>query len=227
MNQKTAILIFANSALSEAKSKPFKGSEALFQSLNQQTFKIAKNSGLPVIHFSESEQIGQTFGQRFTYALNTVYAQGYENVITIGNDTPHLSTKHILKTVKLLEENPIVLGPSSDGGFYLMGLNKAQFKTETFLKLPWQTSALNRSINRLVKKQNLTITYLEKLVDVDEASDISLIFQVSKHINKGLKALLKQALYTINTSFFFSKDFYSYLFKTSVLNKGSPVLASF
>jgi len=181
MNKKIAILIFANSAEYEAKQKPFQSSEVLFDVLNAQILKVVKNTGLPYFLSSEKNQIGATFGERFTNAIESIYNRGFEAVVTIGNDTPHLQTKHILTAVHQLKQNDIVLGPSKDGGFYLMGLKQSYFNNETFLKLPWQTSRLQRSISRLVSSNHINLSYLETLSDIDsiETYILSLLF------NKG------------------------------------------
>ena len=88
---KTAILIFANSAQKEAALKPFQSSKALYHLLNTKTIATAKKAGLPFFHYSESEQVGYSFGERFTSAITSVFNKGFENIIVIGNDTPHLT----------------------------------------------------------------------------------------------------------------------------------------
>ena len=134
---KTAILIFANSAQKEAVLKPFKSSKALYHLLNTKTIATAKKTGLPFFHYSESEQVGYSFGERFTNAITSVFNKGFENIIVIGNDTPHLTKKHLLKAEENLKQQHCVLGPSKDGGFYSMGLRKSHFNIGSFLKLPW------------------------------------------------------------------------------------------
>lgn len=222
-NNKTAILIFANSAKFEATQKPFQSSEALFHALNMHTVKIVEKSGLPYFLSSEKNQIGSSFGERFTNAIQSVYDKGYENVVTIGNDTPHLQTNHILKAVHQLQQNDIVLGPSKDGGFYLMGLKKSHFNVETFLKLPWQTSALSRNISRLTSSQNINLSYLETLSDIDTISDVKTIIDSFRSISKYIKQLLQQYISVekkIISSLFSSIETST---QTLLFNKGSPL----
>lgn len=219
---KIAILIFANSAEKEAVSKPFQFSKAVFQAFNKQTLHIAKKTGLPYFVFSEKQQIGNSFGERFTNAIQAVYNKGFDAVITIGNDTPHLSLKHLTKTVAHLQKYNIVLGPSKDGGFYLMGLKKSQFNANAFLKLPWQTSTLNRSISKLSASKKVNIGYLEVLTDIDTHSDITTIINSFISISKAIKLLLLRAISTkkeITSTLYFS--IYSFIFKLP-FNKGSP-----
>ena len=73
--QKTAILIFAQSAQKEAVSKPFKNAAKVFTQLNKHTVTTVKNSKLPYFHTTEEAQVGATFGERLTNAIQSVYDQ--------------------------------------------------------------------------------------------------------------------------------------------------------
>lgn len=219
---KTAILIFAKSAEKEAVSKPFKFSKDVFKALNAKTLHIVKKTGLPYFVFSEKQQIGNTFGERFTNAIQAVYNKGFDSVISVGNDTPHLSLKHLKKTINNLQNHNIVLGPSKDGGFYLMGLKKSQFNAKAFLKLPWQTSTLNRSISKLSASKKVTICYLDVLVDVDSYRDIETIVHSFKNVSSVIKQLLLQCISiekNIISKLYFCID---NLILKHLFNKGSP-----
>lgn len=218
---KTAILIFANSAEKEIISKSF-SSRSLFETLNKHTLNIAKKTGIPYFLFSEKQQIGNSFGERFTNAIQSVYNLGFNTVITIGNDTPHLTSKHILKTVEKLQKHSIVLGPSTDGGFYLMGLKKSQFNKETFLKLPWQTSNLNRSIFKLKASKKINITYLEILTDIDTASDIKLVLESYKTLSTKIKTLLLQSFSSVKKITYYHFITIENFILNLQFNKGSP-----
>ncbi|MCD2257758.1 TIGR04282 family arsenosugar biosynthesis glycosyltransferase [Psychroserpens luteolus] len=224
MNNKTAILIFANTAKFEAAQKPFQSSEVLFDAFNAQTLKIVERAGLPYFHSSEKNQIGSTFGERFTNAIQSVYEKGFDTIIAIGNDTPHLQTKHILKAVQQLEQNDVVLGPSKDGGFYLMGLKQSNFNVETFLKLPWQTSRLNQSISRLIRSKKVNLYYLETLSDIDKTSDIKAIMNRFERISNDLKQLLKTYISIEKRIYYTSINLVSILSRDTYFNKGSPSL---
>ncbi len=225
--KKTAILIFANSAQQEAVNKPFSKSSALFDVLNQETLQKVKRSELPYFLFSEDEQIGATFGERYTNAIQFVYDQGFENVITIGNDTPQLQTSQLVETAKKLEDNPIILGPSKDGGYYMMGLNKSQFNIETFLKLPWQTSQLTKHITRLLAAQKIKIVFLKMFTDIDFISDIELVFNGFRGISSTLKKILLSLFSSEKNIIFYFPYFFQNPSEENHFNKGSPLIASY
>lgn len=222
MNNKTAILIFANSAKQEALSKPFKSSVELFDALHHQTMQKVKNTGVPFIIYSEKEQVGTSFGERFTNAIQSVFNKGYTQIITIGNDTPHLQSRQIIQAIEQLKTNNIVLGPSLDGGFYLMGLRKSQFNRNTFLNLPWQTSRLTRSISRLITAKKIRLVMLEVLSDIDSLADVKSILDSAKSLSKPIKLLLLSILSEAKTQIIFSAIHINNRALLHHFNKGSP-----
>jgi glycosyltransferase A (GT-A) superfamily protein (DUF2064 family) len=222
MNNKTAILIFANSAEKEVERKSFLSAE-VFSALNAQTLKTVEKTKLPFFIFSEKEQIGHNFGERFSNAIDAVFQKGFKNVITIGNDTPHLKSTHLIDTKNQLEQNDLILGPSKDGGFYLMGISKENFNKENFLKLPWQTNKLNSYIASLANSKNLKINFLELLHDLDSKEDIYLIINSFKDISLSVLKLLQQLVFRIKEVFFKQLSTYLKTLFSPNSNKGSPV----
>ena len=223
MNQKTAILIFANSAEKEAERKSFLSAE-VFAALNTQTLKTVEKSGIDYFHISEKQQIGTSFGERFSNAVESIFNKGFKNVITIGNDTPHLKTHHLVDTLQQLETKDVVLGPSKDGGFYLMGIKKAQFNKDTFTELPWQTNRLHKSIATIATTKKLEIQFLELLNDIDSKEDIQFIIDSFKAIPLAILKLLQKIFFDIKNTFY---EVQITLFKASYsqnFNKGSPII---
>ena len=223
MNKNTAILIFANSAKKEAERKSFLSSD-VFSALNNQTLKTVKKSGIQYFHFTEKNQVGASFGERFSNAIEAIFNKGFEKVITIGNDTPHLKTKHLLDTLHQFEKNDLVLGPSKDGGFYLMGIKKEHFHKNTFLKLPWQTSKLQQCITSLLSSKVLNVKFLEILNDLDVKEDVKKILHSFKSIPKSVLRFLILFIFTQKV---FIVDFIINIkktFSTPNSNKGSPLV---
>lgn len=223
--QKTAILIFAQSAQKEAVSKPFKNAAKVFTQLNKHTLTTVKNSRLPYFHTTEEAQVGTTFGERLTNAIQSVYDQGYDNVITIGNDTPHLQTHHILDTAKKLEKRSLILGPSKDGGFYLIGLHKSQFNPTTFLQLPWQTKTLVKELLNTYTEESAQTYLLTTLEDIDIAIDIKTVIKELRTIgNRKLRQLLEASISTNHIIDIKRNPLIDTFFQNLYYNKGSPTL---
>jgi glycosyltransferase A (GT-A) superfamily protein (DUF2064 family) len=223
LNTKTAILIFANSAEKDAERKSFLSSEA-FSQLNKHTLKTVEKSGITYFHFSEKQQVGNSFGERFSNAIETIFNKGFDNLITIGNDTPHLRSHHLVDTMHQLDTSDLVLGPSKDGGFYLMGIKKIHFDKNTFLKLPWQTSKLQNYITSVIKSKNLIIKFLEHLQDIDFKEDVQKIIYSFKVIPRSIFSIFKKLLF--NQKQFFMENTISIqnTYATPNSNKGSPII---
>ena len=103
IQHKTAILVFANSSQEEISHKAIPKSGLLFDMLTQRTLKTVKKTKLPYFHLTEEHQVGDSFGERFTNAIQMVFTKGFEQIITIGNDTPQLRVSHILDASGHLE----------------------------------------------------------------------------------------------------------------------------
>lgn len=222
MNSKTAILVFANSAKEEALHKPITGGHELFLELNKQTISIAQSTQLPYYVFTEENQYGTSFGERFVHAMQHVFDQGFENIITIGNDTPFLTQKHLIETAKQLENKKFVLGPSTDGGFYLMGLHRSHFEPSEFLKLPWKSKNLTEHILSLINEQGIEINTLQVLHDIDSIEDIKVVHKYRYTLSKVLLEIMEGILHNFNIKYTDYTNTYEPVLTSNFYNKGSP-----
>lgn len=221
----TAILVFTNSAKEDLANKHIPQGEQLFDVLTQTTLKKAKNSGLPVFHFSDKDQVGVTFGERYTNAIATVFDKGFSNLITIGNDTPHLKTQHLKHTANQLALGKTVIGPSIDGGFYLLGIQKSNFDVTEFQKLPWQRFSLYHQISLWLQEESSELIKLPVLQDLDNERDLKSILSFSTDLSSTI-LLLIIGLLKRNKILFYASQNFSNLFPNSFLyNKGSPVVS--
>lgn len=226
MSKKTAILVFANSAEKTLMSQSIQSTE-VFEILNTKALKTAKKTGLPYFYYSEKDQIGASFGERFTNAIEAVYNKGFETVISIGTDIPHLKSTHILKAIKALETSDYVLGPSKDGGFYLMGFKKPHFDKRALTALPWENSKLRHVLNVELQKTNKSVSYLELLSDIDDISDIEFVLKSHKNLSYSIrKLLIRISRKKIEISRTVSVCFEFIVFKLHQ-NKGSPLALKF
>lgn len=219
---KTAILIFAHSAEYEATVKPFLHSKDVFESLNTRTLQLVQKTNLPYFIVTEKEQIGSNFGERFTNAIQSIYDRNYDSVIAIGNDTPHLTANHIRTAHKKLATNNLVLGSSVDGGFYLLGIKQEHFNPSLFLKLPWQKQSLTSSLTKYFKVNAITVSYLEKLRDLDSNDDVKKLFAAFRTVYSNLLQLFLLIVGKLKTVLVTTDALSLYLFESNYLNKGSP-----
>lgn len=220
----TAVLVFALSSSEELRRKKIGKGEKLFDALTQDTLQTVRKTGLPIFHIMEDQQSGSSFGERFTNAIQDVLDQGFENIITIGNDSPHLSKSHIETALSNLRDNKSVIGPSEDGGFYLMGLHRSDFVKSDFEKLSWQTPQLREEIVGYLSDSGKETAMLPVLFDIDTLWDVKILSKntsgLSQNVTKAIRTLISS-----NKKIKLPSFFYSYGFHSSIPhNKGSPYL---
>ena len=91
------------------------------------------------------------------------------DVVIIGSDCPSLSPIIINEAFERLENDDIVIGPSSDGGYYLLGMSK--LIPELFQHKKWSSdSVLADTIKDTVKLQK-QYSFLTELSDIDTIED--------------------------------------------------------
>jgi len=219
----TVILVFANTSTEEVKRKKIMNGHNLFEHLNQKIFLETKKTGLEVILYSEEFQTGSTFGERFANAIQHVFSKGYQNIIAIGNDSPDLKARHLTIAKENLKSNTLTLGPSLDGGTYLITLSKTEFNKQEFTQLPWQTSKLFVALQDYLEAKNKNIKQLERLKDIDTLTDLHHFLYRYKHTATFLKELILKIISSVQKKA--SLIIFSY--KESQLsllyNKGSPL----
>jgi uncharacterized protein len=115
-------------------------------------------------------QQGSDLGERMMNAFNYVFQNHYSEVLIIGTDCPELDEQIILNAFDKLNKYDVVIGPSADGGYYLLGM-KAITK-HLFIAIEWSTSkVLKTTIERCIAN-NLSYFLLKELHDVDEEKDL-------------------------------------------------------
>ncbi len=73
--------------------------------------------------FEYNVQTGNSLGERMLNAFQYGFDKGYSRVTIIGSDCHQLTPKHLDEAFDQLEINDVVIGPATDGGYYLLGLN--------------------------------------------------------------------------------------------------------
>lgn len=180
----TAVLLFARTSTAEVAHKklllqaPY--NKSLHHGLRTEALKKAKNTGLTVFNYSEKQQTGNSFGERFANAFQQIFNKGYSHVLAIGSDCPELTTKTLkLAADELCKDGGIVLGPDCRGGAYLVGLSKNSFNKKLLIDLSWQSPFLLNSFSRYAEQLDSPIVLLESKFDLNTTSDIDQYLTVS------------------------------------------------
>ncbi|MDX1313921.1 MAG: DUF2064 domain-containing protein [Eudoraea sp.] len=227
MDQKhIALLIFALSPEAELEHKNISGEKALYTLLNEHSLKLAKGMGIPYFHFTERDQEGNTFGERYTHAIKKIFALGYDGVITIGNDSPGLTIRHLQTAYQNLLRGNTVLGPSLDGGFYLLAIPKSIFSAKEFLSIPWKSARVFRQMHGLLNRRNGESLVLDPLCDLDSQADIAYILDSHINIPFGIKMILIESRLLEPIAKTGSVFYTSLQHQVLILNRGSPAIAA-
>src|SRR5229473_6218754 len=120
-------------------------------------------------------QRGETLGQRLINAAAELLNDGFESVCLINSDSPTLPGE-ILKTAASLlakDGDRVVLGPSEDGGYYLIGLKHPH--QELFERIAWSTETVLAHTIERAADINLPVELLPTWYDVDDAATLRLL----------------------------------------------------
>ena len=93
------------------------------------------------------------------------------NVIFIGTDQPDLSRLDISDAVSSLRHNEAVVGPASDGGFWLLGLRKRVGSKAPFGNIRWSSSETLNDLRKNLSERS--VLYLEQRTDVDDGASLA------------------------------------------------------
>ena len=180
----TAVLLFTRTPEEEVRYKTFvynanqRTNKAVARRLIRHTRQTITRSGLPVFVISSTQQRGATFGERLTAAFGEIFNQGFERVISIGNDTLSLSPSDLLHASSLLDTHAAVLGPTPNGGTYLIGLHRSAFSPDVFSRLPWETRFLFDRLASSFAEASGKVAILSYQHDVNTPEDLSTQYKV-------------------------------------------------
>lgn len=118
-------------------------------------------------------------GEKMQTAFEYAFELGHKKIVIIGSDVYSLKTEHIDSAFTQLETHDVVIGPAHDGGYYLLGLNF--IIPELFEQKKWGTSSVLE--NTLADLNELNVTLLEPLNDIDTYEDLKKEPQLLKKIN--------------------------------------------
>ncbi len=118
-------------------------------------------SEIPLVH-----QKGKDLGERLYNAVDYLYVRGYGKIVLIGSDSPDLPPEYISETFSGLDSFDIVIGPSEDGGYYLIGMKKpVDF---LFTDIPWGCPDVFKKTIFTIKTQGLSYYLLPRWYDIDD-----------------------------------------------------------
>ncbi|TMC55539.1 MAG: glycosyltransferase [Chloroflexi bacterium] len=123
--------------------------------------------GLDVASFRA--QVSGALGVRLTAALGQHFREGARRVIAIGSDCPDVGPGIVSQALAALDEHDVVIGPTHDGGYYLIGLRVPV--PQLFRGIAWSTDAVLEQTLARARQVGLGAALLPMLRDLDTATD--------------------------------------------------------
>jgi len=120
--------------------------------------------------FKQRLQIGQDLGQKMENAFEEGFRAGYSRIVIIGSDCFELTGCHIAEAFDNLENSNVVLGPATDGGYYLLGMT--ELFENVFENKKWSTHSVLRDTIKNLTDTNSKFYLLDQLNDIDTESDL-------------------------------------------------------
>lgn len=109
-------------------------------------------------------------GARLSEAFRLAFHERAPAVIAIGADVPRLSAYILRAALDELRAHDVVVGPTTDGGYYLIGMHA--FHPELFEDIPWGTETVCERTLAEARKSGLRLGRLPELQDVDRPEDL-------------------------------------------------------
>jgi rSAM/selenodomain-associated transferase 1 len=112
-------------------------------------------------------QVGDDLGCVLIGAARALLDAGHDGVLLVNGDSPTLPTRFLVQAIDALREpgDRMVLGPASDGGYYLIGLKHPH--GELFTNIAWGTNSVARTTRNRATEIGLTTTLLPEWYDID------------------------------------------------------------
>ncbi len=223
MNTKTAILLFSRDPSEDAKLKSsgkiMRLAGNCFEKSLTRILTLISDSRLDYFvsttkekgeeYFSKINcpliiQSQKSFGERFYESMQNVFEKGFDNVIVMGNDTPFLKQSDITFSVKHTSKNNSVLGPSKDGGFYLLSINKNDFNRIDpikFMSINYQQSNTLAELISLLNEHSIYRYLLKKKDDFDKIYTIQDYILFKGQIEKAITIIQNIIFYNLYLKF--------------------------
>ncbi|MEX2583101.1 MAG: TIGR04282 family arsenosugar biosynthesis glycosyltransferase [Gemmatimonadota bacterium] len=121
-----------------------------------------------------SRQSAGDLGTRMAATCDRLFGQGFGSVLVIGSDIPTLPPEHVEDALALVRRCGVVFGPTSDGGYYLVAIDRSAWPSARalFEDVPWSTpEVLDRSIAQ-ARSVGLAARLVEPWYDLDGIGDL-------------------------------------------------------
>jgi hypothetical protein len=115
-------------------------------------------------------QRGPDLGSRMKWAMQDAFELGAQEALLTGTDLPTLPRAHLVEALTLVKRHDVVLGPTADGGYYLIGLRK--MVPALFDGIEWSTASVFAETQKKIEQAGLSLGLLPECRDLDTLEDL-------------------------------------------------------
>lgn len=126
-------------------------------------------------------QHGDDLGARMRAALADAYAAGYGRAVVLGSDIPDFPHELAQKALDDLDPHDAVIGPASDGGYYLIGFRRDRFLPGVFEDMEWSGPAVYAATMERLEAARLDVARLPEWNDVDTMWDLNVLYRTNRN----------------------------------------------
>ncbi len=131
--------------------------------------------GVKRFHLQGEGCLGEKMKRQIVINKKFCTQNNLKNIIFIGTDLPDLCHLDLLKTIRELKQNDLILGPSNDGGYWLIGLSAKIISKHLhlpFINIKWsKENVLQNTLDNFASTK-LKYSFLDKKIDIDTIIDI-------------------------------------------------------
>ena len=148
--------------------------------------RLAEETGLAIV-----PQEGEGLGARLKAAFRELRARGASSVLAIGSDSPTLDPERILEAAESLSVCDVAMGPTEDGGYYLIGTREEQ--ESIFEEIPWGSDAAAATTLERARAERLEVRLLRPWYDLDDVASLRRAYEATAPLS-ALRGVLGELL---------------------------------
>ena len=135
----------------------------------------SKNLGIKKFNLQGKGCLGEKMKRQIILNEKFCTQNKIKNIIFIGTDLPDLCHLDLSNTIRELKQNDLILGPSNDGGYWLIGLSEKIISKHLylpFINISWsKENVLQKTIDNFASV-NFKYKFLDRKIDIDTIIDI-------------------------------------------------------
>ena len=148
-------------------------------------------------NFILRQQSGLNLGEKMNNAMQEIFTTGYNRVVLIGSDIPSLRHENIKRAFDSLNHSDVVIAPSKDGGYWLIGMKKFLPEVFNISESKWGNSSVLDSTIMKLKDSGISYKFADTLQDLDTPEDIKIFMGEFSNQDRNTYKYLSQELNSI------------------------------